>query len=75
MKPLLSSAQLKAIQALTIEPEGGDYLIKGELVGIGLNTLQTLVDAGFVEVGCASRFPGQEAWRLTAAGWNIANGL
>jgi hypothetical protein len=73
MKSLLSSAQLKALKVLRVEVEGGDYLTKGDLVGISRKTLQTLVDAGLVEMGSASRFPDDDAWRLTASGWKIAD--
>lgn len=69
---VLSARERTALDKLSLDH--GDYLIAGQLVGIGKVTMSRLVDLGLAEVGPSERYYGELGWRITSDGWRCMYG-
>src|SRR3954471_24874193 len=72
MSRVLNPRERKALETLSFYHR--NFLIKGELVGIGAKTLESLVGLGLAEVGQSERNYGQTGWRITPDGWRCMCG-
>ncbi len=72
MTHILNARERKAIDKLSFEHR--DFLIKGQLTGIGTATLASLVNLGLVETGPSQRYYGEIGWRITPDGWRCMYG-
>ncbi len=66
MTYVLTSRERKALEKLSNDQR--DFLMKGQLVGVGDVTLQTLVDLGLAETGLSRRYSDERGWRITDDG-------
>lgn len=62
MTHVLTARERNALNKLSEDQR--DFRIKGQLAGVGLTTLQTLVDLGLAETGSSKRFCGERGWAL-----------
>lgn len=72
MDDVLNSRECNALQQLS--DVHNEFLIKGELVGIGDVTLASLVDRGLAETGPSRKYGPQIGWRITDDGWRCMYG-
>jgi hypothetical protein len=72
MGQVLNSRERKALDKLSEERR--DFLIKGQLSGIGPITLATLVSLGLAETGPSKRYYSEIGWRITPDGWRCMYG-
>jgi hypothetical protein len=71
---VLNSRERNGLEKLTEDPIGKDYLIKGQLTGVGHVTLASLVELGLAETGPSKRYYGEMGWRITHDGWRCMYG-
>jgi hypothetical protein len=69
---ILNARERKALGKLSDDHR--DYLIKGQLTGIGTTTLASLVSLGLAETGRSKRYYGDIGWRITPDGWRCMYG-
>jgi len=69
---VLSARERTALDKLALEHT--DFLIAGQLVGVGKITMARLVDLGLAEVGPSQRYYGEQGWRITSDGWRCMYG-
>ena len=72
MEDKLSVRECKALKMLGDDPT--EFLIWGELVGIGPATLASLVERGLAETGPSRKYSPEIGWRITADGWRCMYG-
>jgi hypothetical protein len=72
MKDRLSAYECKALKKLGDHPT--QFLIWGELVGIGRPTLASLVERGLAETGLSREYAPEIGWRITDDGWRCMYG-
>jgi len=73
MTHVLNARERKALNHLSLDHR--DFIIKGQFpVGIGKETLETLVNLGLAEIGPSKRFSGDVGWRITDDGWRCMYG-
>ena len=67
MTYVLNKRERNALQELERETsfEGGDFIYKGKLPGIGSKTLDKLVELGLAEKGRSERYWGETGYRTT----------
>lgn len=72
MTRVLTARERSALEKMSINHAA--LHIKGELVGVGTKTLQTLIDLGLLETGPSVRHYGEIGWRITDDGWRCMYG-
>jgi hypothetical protein len=72
MTRILNARERKALDKLSFEHK--DFLISGQLVGIGPTTLASLVALGLAETGPSARYYGETGWRILPDGWRCMYG-
>ena len=72
MSKVLGARERKALDKLSFDHR--DFLIKGQLTGIGTTTLASLVSLGLAETGPSQRYYGEIGWRITDDGWRCMYG-
>jgi hypothetical protein len=73
MSGVLTTRQKRALQKLSFDHK--EFVVKGELpAGIGLGTMDRLVELGLAEKGPSQRRRGQIGWRITDDGWRCMYG-
>jgi hypothetical protein len=68
---VLNPRERKAL--IKLSDDHNDFLIKGQLVGIGAATLASLVSLGLAETGPSQRYY-VIGWRITPDGWRCMYG-
>jgi hypothetical protein len=68
----LNARERNALNKLSGEHH--DFLIKGQLSGVGTTTLASLVELGLAETGPSKRYYGEIGWRITPDGWRCMYG-
>jgi hypothetical protein len=67
MEDRLSAYECKALKKLSDDP--AEFLIWGELVGIGRPTLALLIERGSQRLGPSRKYSPEIGWRITDDGW------
>lgn len=75
MTAVLNKRERAALWKLSTEGGRDDFLIAGQLVGIGKVTIQRLVDLGLIEAGPSERYYGETGWRVTDNGYRAMYGM
>ena len=71
---ILNKRERDGLEKLTEDPINRDYLIKGQLTGVGHVTLASLVELGLAEIGPSKRYYDESGWRITDDGWRCMYG-
>lgn len=74
MARILTARERNGLEKLTEDPINTDFLIKGQLTGVGHLTLASLVELGLAETGPSKRYYGEAGWRITDDGWRCMYG-
>lgn len=74
MSRILTAKERNGLEKLTEDPISKDFLIKGQLTGVGHATLAALVELGLAETGPSTRYYGEMGWRITDDGWRCMYG-
>jgi hypothetical protein len=72
MSRILTARERRALDKLAFERP--DFVVRGKLAGVGLKTLQSLVDMGLAEKGPCERYHGAIGWRVKSDGWRCMYG-
>lgn len=75
MTTVLNKREKLALWKLSTEGGRTDFLIAGQLVGIGKVTLAHLVELGLAQVGPSDRYYGGSGWRITDDGYRAMYGM
>ncbi len=74
MSRILNARERRALDVLSFDQR--DFVVKGALpAGIGLKTLEGLIELGLIETGPSNRFYGATGYRITPDGWRCMFGM